>query len=70
MKKDKTYTLRIQPIIEITDEQMEVEMLATNGHSWCSGYVAMDRNGDYYCESEDFGIIFNVTHFAVLPKDE
>lgn len=69
MDPNKTTVLRIQPISEITDEEIEENVLATNGVYWISGIVRW-INGQYECYDDELGRIFNVTHFSVLPKDE
>ena len=69
MDANKTTILRFKPIAEITEEEMEFEMLATDGFDYVKGNVAIDRDGNYYVESDDFGIIFKITHHAILPKD-
>ena len=69
MDANKTYTLRLKPIAEITEEEIEENVLATNGVYWISGIVRW-INGQYECYDNELGCILNVTHFAVLPKDE
>lgn len=68
MDQNKTSVLRIQPISEITDEEIGDNVLATNGVYWISGIVRW-INGQYECHDDELGCILNVTHFAVLPKD-
>lgn len=70
MNPTKTIMLRLKPIAEITEDEMKEEVLATDGFDYTKGNVATDRDCNYYVESDGFGIIFNITHYAVLPKDE
>ena len=69
MDPNKTTVLRIQPISEITDEEIKENVLATNGVYWISGIVRWIY-GQYECYDDELGCILNVTHFAVLPEDE
>lgn len=67
MDPNKTYQLIIQPIVEITDDDMRRSVLATNGSYWFNGQVRRN-DGKYVCYNEELGWIVNVTHFAILPK--
>ena len=69
MDPNKTYTLRLRPISEITDEEIKENVLATNGIYWISGIVRW-INGQYECYDDELGRLFDITHFAVLPKEE
>ena len=64
MNPSKTYTLRLKPISEITEEERASELLASNCNDFLVGYLR--KNGD--CESDD-QCLCSVTHYAVLPKD-
>ena len=70
MKKDKTYDLRLQPIEEITTEEIVNEVLAFNGKEFMQGKVSRHLGGKYYNCYKNGVTISRITHFAVLPKGE
>lgn len=70
MKMDKTYDLRLQPIEEITKEQMRNEVLAHAAGYYLRGFISFSTENGYQCNYELTRMLPNVTHFAVLPKEE
>ena len=69
MKPDKTYHLTIQPISKITEEQMQSDVLATDGKHWMNGLI-FNQTKLIGCKNKYGEVIFNITHFAELPKTE
>lgn len=70
MEADKTYTLRLKPIEEITTEEIIDEVLAYNGKEFMQGKVSRNLGGKCYNCYKNGTTISRITHFAVLPKDE
>ena len=70
MNPTKTIMLRFKPIEQITEEEMEEDVVATNGTYWMRGRIDVFEGGKYECMDEDGTWIEGVTHYAVLPKDE
>ena len=70
MEVDKTYTLRLKPIEEITTEEIIYEVLAYNNKEFMQGKVSRHLGGKYYNCYKNGTTISRVTHFAVLPKNE
>ena len=67
MNPNKYYSLIVQPISEITEQQTHQIVLATNDVYWMSGKVYW-LDGCYCCSDDEMGKLFNITHFAILPK--
>ena len=63
MDANKTYTLRLKPISEITEEERKNELLASNCNDFLVGYLTKDG----YCVFEEL-YLYDITHYAVLPK--
>ena len=62
--------LRFKPIEQITEEEMNEEVVTTDGKGhWCEGIVTKDQRYGYDCTDKDGSILMDVKLYAVLPKD-
>ena len=71
MDPNKTTILRFKPISEITEEEMNEEVVTTDGKGhWCQGLIFNDEKHGVGClgQKDDEGL-FDLTLYAVLPKD-
>jgi len=69
MNPTKTIMLRFKPIAEITEDEKENEVLATNGECWLKGIIS-DAYFGLRCVDVCGDVIYQLTHYAVLPKEE
>ena len=70
MNPNKTTILRVRPISEITDDEMNDEVLCNSGISWVQGFVKRVNNEFYICYDPEGVALDEVELFAVLPKEE
>ena len=72
MNPTKTIMLRFKPIEQITDKEMNEEVLTTDGKGhWGQGFVSKNTlRESYYCNTNAGNLLNRVKLYAVLPKGE
>lgn len=70
MKEGKTTIIRFKPISKITDDEMRDDVVSCDGTYFLRGRINADKEYGFLCKDEFGRFLPNVTHFAVLPKDE
>ena len=71
MNPNKTTILRFKPIEQITDEEMNEEVLATDGKgNWLQGNITRYSDAEFTCYELEGSCLDEVVSYAVLPKEE
>ena len=74
MNPNKTTILRFRPIAEITEDEMEEEVLATDCVHWMQGSLQFLKKPifgitGFACIDSGTNILGNIKLYAVLPKE-